>query len=139
MMNKVGSKTKEPTLDEILEKKRELRELEEVRHLRLLADDVTPEAMTSLLADNGGRMAIVSSEGGLFEILSGMYSTKVNIDSFLKAYSGDYIQIDRKGRPSESIDHPALTILLFIQFVVLNAIMENDTFKGRGLLARFLY
>ncbi len=139
MMNKVGNKTKEPTLDEILEKKRELRELEEVRHLRLLADDVTPEAMTSLLADNGGRMAIVSSEGGLFEILSGMYSTKVNIDSFLKAYSGDYIQIDRKGRPSESIDHPALTILLFIQFVVLNAIMENDTFKGRGLLARFLY
>lgn len=63
----------------------------------------------------------------------------MNIDAVLKAYSGDYIQVDRKGRPPESIDHPALTILLFIQILVLNDIMDNDIFKGRGMLARFLY
>jgi primase 1 len=137
----MGSKAKDDgnKLENILDKKRELRELKPVRPLRLLADDVTTEALTSLIADNGGKMAVVSAEGGIFETLSGMYSNKVNIDAVLKAYSGDYIQVDRKGRPPESIDHPALTILLFIQILVLNDIMGNDIFKGRGMLARFLY
>lgn len=138
MMN-AKTKDEENKLEAILSKKKELRELKPVRPLRLLADDVTTEALTSLIADNGGKMAVVSAEGGIFETLSGMYNNKVNIDAVLKAYSGDYIQVDRKGRPPESIDHPALTILLFIQFLVLNNIMDNDTFKGRGMLARFLY
>ncbi len=138
-MMEAKPKNNEDKLAAILDKKRELRELKPVNPLRLLADDITPEALTSLIADNGGKMAIVSAEGGIFETLSGMYSNKVNIDAVLKAYSGDYIQVDRKGRPSESIDHPALTILLFIQLLVLNNIMDNDTFKGRGMLARFLY
>lgn len=138
-MMKAKSGNDEDKLTAILDKKRELRELKPVNPLRLLADDVTPEALTSLIADNGGKMAVVSAEGGIFETLSGMYSNKVNIDAVLKAYSGDYIQVDRKGRLPESIDHPALTILLFIQFLVLNNIMDNDTFKGRGMLARFLY
>ena len=138
-MMKAKPKDNEDKFAAILDKKRELRELKPVNPLRLLADDVTPEALTSLIADNGGKMAIVSAEGGIFETLSGMYSNKVNIEAVLKAYSGDYIQVDRKGRPSESIEYPALTILLFIQFLVLNSIMDNDVFQGRGMLARFLY
>ena len=138
-MEKSKTKNEDSKLENILEKKKELRELEPARPLRLLADDITPEALTSLLADNGGKMAIVSAEGGIFETLSGMYSNKVNIDAVLKAYSGDYIQVDRKGRPSESVEYPALTILLFIQLLVLNSIMDNDIFHGRGMLARFLY
>lgn len=114
-------------------------ENEEVRPLRLLADDITPEALTSLMAENGGKMAVVSSEGGIFDIAAGRYSEKLNMDVFLKAYSGDYIQIDRKGRPSESIEHPALTMLLTVQPAVLEAIMGNTDFAGRGFLARFLY
>ena len=136
---KAKTKDEKSKLKSIMEKKRELWELEPVRPMRLIADDVTPEALTSLLADNGGKMAVISAEGGIFETMSGMYNNKVNIDAVLKAYSGDYIQVDRKGRQSESIEYPALTILLFIQFLVLNNIMENDTFRGRGMLARFLY
>ena len=34
---------------------------------------------------------------------------------------------------------PALTVLLMVQQSVLEAIMRNNEFKGRGLLARFLY
>jgi hypothetical protein len=37
---------------------------------RLLADDVTPEAAASLLADHGGRLAISSAEGGIFGSVS---------------------------------------------------------------------
>ena len=127
--------------DDIVEAQYQLADLEreEVKYLRLLADDVTPEALISLMADNNGRMAIVSDEGGIFDIAAGRYSDRVNLDGFLKAYSGTAIQIDRKGRASENIDHPALTMSLTVQPAVLEAIMGNGEFSGRGFLARFLY
>ena len=40
----------------------------------MIADDITTEALASLLADNDGKMAVVSSEGGIFEIIGGRYS-----------------------------------------------------------------
>ncbi len=127
--------------DDIVEAQYQLADLEreEVKYLRLLANDVTPEALISLMADNNGKMAIVSDEGGIFDIAAGRYSDRVNLDGFLKAYSGTAIQIDRKGRASESIDHPALTMSLTVQPAVLEAIMGNADFSGRGFLARFLY
>lgn len=114
-------------------------EREKVTPLRLLADDVTPEALVSLMAENGGRMAVVSSEGGIFDIIAGRYSERVNMDVFLKAYSGDRIKIDRKGRKQEEIDCATLTMLLTVQPAVLETIMGNTEFSGRGFLARFLY
>ena len=124
---------------EISEKQRELENLKPVHPVRLIADDVTPEKLVSLMAANDGKMAVISAEGGLFDILAGLYSLNVNIDPFLKAYTGDSIQIDRQGRPSETIDNPALTMLLMIQPSVLEKIIENGKFNGRGLTARFLY
>lgn len=49
------------------------------------------------------------------------------------------LSIDRKGRPPEHMEHPALTLLLTAQPAVLAAIARNRAFRGRGLLARFLY
>lgn len=72
-------------------------------------------------------------------MLSGIYSKNVNIDVMLKGYSGDSIRVDRVGRNSESIMNPALTILLTVQPNVLSEVMQNGTFRGRGLTARFLY
>jgi hypothetical protein len=107
---------------------------------RLIADDVTPEAAASLLADHSGRMAIVSAEGGLFDIIAGKYSNGVPaLDVWLKGHAGDQLRIDRKGRDSEYIEHPALTMLLTVQPAVLSTIARNGAFRGRGLLARFLY
>lgn len=115
-------------------------EREEVKPLRLLADDTTPEALVSLMAANGGRMGIISDEGGIFDIIAGKYSSgKVNMDVFLKAYAGSYLRVDRKGREPECIEHPVLTMLLMVQPVVLEAIMGNQEFAGRGFLARPLY
>ena len=73
------------------------------------------------------------------DIISGLYSRNVNIDVFLKGHSGDTIRVDRIGRASESIIHPALTMVLAVQPEVLNGLMSNNTFRGRGLTARFLY
>ena len=125
---------------DVYDLQREIAELQEVKPFRLLADDVTPEALTSLLAAYGGRIGVFSAEGGLFKILSGLYSGQsANIDGFLKAYSGDPVRVDRKGRPSETIQDPALTLLLMAQPQVLTEIAGNADFSGKGLLARFLY
>lgn len=128
-------------ITDVLEKRKELSEMEatEPKPLRLWTDDATMEALTSLLADNGGRMAVVSAEGGIFEMLNGRYTNGVNIDVFLKAHAGDSIRVDRKGRPSEYIKNPAMSVFLAIQPVVLDGLMTNDAFRGRGLTARFLY
>ncbi len=111
----------------------------EMKPLKLYVDDITTEKLTSVLADNDGRAAILSTEGGIFDTLSGAYSRTVNIDVMLKGYSGDTIRVDRIGRNSESVMNPALTVLLMVQPSVLSGLMNNDTFRGRGLTARFLY
>lgn len=118
----------------------ELSSFKELRPLRLFADDITPEKLTSILAERNGIASIISAEGGIFDQLSGgMYSKTVNIDVFLKGHSGDCIRIDRIGRGSESVENPALTMLLAAQPSVIAGIMQNGTFRGRGLTARFLY
>ena len=107
---------------------------------RLIADDITPEAAASLLADHGGRMAIISAEGGIFDIIAGKYNNGVPyLDVWLKGHTGDQLRIDRKCRDSEYIEHPALTMLLTVQPAVLFTIACNGAFRGRGLLAPFLY
>ena len=111
----------------------------EMKPMKLYVDDITTEKLTSVLADNNGKAAILSTEGGIFDTLAGTYSKNVNIDVMLKGYSGDSIRVDRIGRNSESIMNPALTVLLMVQPSVLSGIMQNAVFKGRGLTARFLY
>jgi replicative DNA helicase len=106
---------------------------------RILADDVTPEAVATLLAEHDGRLGLITAEGGIFDIIAGRYSNGPNLDVWLKGHAGDSIRVDRKGRPPEYVPRPALTLGLMIQPAVLTAIAKNESFRGRGLLARFLY
>jgi replicative DNA helicase len=107
---------------------------------RILADDITGEAVASLLADQGGRLAVISAEGGIFDVIAGRYSHNIPVPHvWLKGYSGDPLRVDRKGRPSEYVPRPALTVGLMIQPDVLATIGRNGAFRGRGLLARNLY
>jgi hypothetical protein len=107
---------------------------------RLTADDITPEAAASLLAEQAGRLAVLSAEGGIFATLAGRYSSGVpNFDVFLKGHSGDMLRVDRKGRSPEFIRAPALTLGLCVQPEVLQDIAALHGFRGRGLLARILY
>jgi hypothetical protein len=118
---------------------RELTEYIPRKPLRLFADDITPEKLVSVLAENDGRMSVLSSEAGLFDTFAGAYSKMPNIDVLLKSYSGDPIRVDRIGRESESIMRPSLTILMMAQPEAVSRVLSNKTFRGRGLTARFLY
>ena len=119
--------------------KAEMRAIDVPAVPRLLADDATPEAVASLLAEHDGRIAIISAEGGIFDTIAGRYARTVNLDVFLKGHSGDRIRVDRQGRGPQYIPSPALTVGLMVQPRIIEAIAANRDFVGRGLLARFLY
>ncbi|MCX6022228.1 MAG: YfjI family protein, partial [Chloroflexi bacterium] len=108
---------------------------------RYVADDCTPEKTTSLLAEQGGRLAVLSAECDLFDLLAGRYSSSgaANFAVYLKGHAGDDLHVDRVGRPPEYVKEPALTVGLTVQPDVLRGLAAKPGFRGRGLLARFLY
>ena len=65
---------------------------------QLVADDVTSEQAASLLAEQGGRLAVLSPEGGIFATLAGRYSGTPNLEVFLKGHAGDMLRVDRRSR-----------------------------------------
>ena len=135
--DKVAKGNAEP--GEIEQIAKQISEFQEQKPLHLYVDDITTEKLVSVMASNRGRAALVSSEGGIFDTLAGIYTRNVNIDVMLKGYSGDTIRVDRIGRESESIMNPSLTVLLMTQPKVVSDVLGNATFRGRGLTARFLY
>jgi replicative DNA helicase len=62
-----------------------------------------------------------------------------NLGVYLKGHAGDLLKVDRRGRPPEYVDRPCLTIGLTVQPDVLQGLADRPGFRGRGLLARFLY
>ena len=106
----------------------------------LVVDDCSPEKLANLLAQQGGRLALLSAEGDIFELMSGRYSMgQPNFGVFLKGHSGDTLRVDRINRPTDEVASPALTVGLTIQPDVLHSLTQKPGFRGRGLLARFLY
>lgn len=100
--------------------------------------DVTPERAGSLMAENGGKIAILSAEGGIFENIGGRYSNGIpNLDVFLQGHSGDPIRVDRGSR-SLQMQSPALTMALSAQPGILSALSRHAAFRSYGLWARFL-
>ena len=106
---------------------------------RLVADDVTSEQAASLLAEQDGRLAVLSPEGGIFATLAGRYSGAPNLEVFLKGHAGDMLRVDRRSRPAEHVDQPALTLGLAVQPEVLRDIAQMPGFRGKGLLGRILF
>lgn len=124
---------------EALELSSQLAQFQDMYPFRLLVDDVTPERLIDLMDRQGGCMTVCSAEGGLFDAMSGRYDKTANFDIYLKGHAGDAIVVDRIGRKANSIPNPRLTMLLTIQPEVLSGLMNNTTFRGRGLCGRFLY
>lgn len=107
---------------------------------QLSTQDVTPENLGTIMAENGDRMAILSDESGIFDILAGRYSGGIpNLDVFLQGHAGSPVRVNRGSRPPIFMQSPALTFGLSPQPDVLRGLTEKPGFRGRGLLGRFLY
>ncbi len=117
----------------------ELADFKELHELRLLVDDTTPEKLVEMMEKQGGCLTVCSAEGGIFDAMQGRYDKSLNLDIYLKAHAGDPVIVDRIGRKSNYIQAPRLTMMLTIQPEILNGLMRNTTFRGRGLCGRFLF
>ncbi|MDG6106112.1 DUF3987 domain-containing protein [Dactylosporangium aurantiacum] len=106
---------------------------------QLVADDITSETAAALLAAQGGRLAVLSPEGGIFATIAGRYSGTPNLEVFLKGHAGDMMRVGRLSRDANHIDRPALTLGLAVQPEVLRDIAQMPGFRGLGLLARLLF
>jgi Protein of unknown function (DUF3987) len=126
-------------IEEIARREAELPELPAIP--RFWTQDITPERLGTLMAENGGRMAVMSDEGGIFDILAGRYSKNAapNLDLFLQGHSGSPVRVDRRSREVVLINTPALTLVVTPQPDVSRSLSEQKAFRGRGLLARFLF
>ena len=117
----------------------ELARLDRTPSGRLLVDDTTTEALGVALADAGGNIAVVSSEGGVFDRIAGLYNDGVaNFDLYLEAWSGGRYVVDRIKRDSIQIPSANLVVVTTIQPTTLDEIGARRQFAGRGLTARFL-
>ena len=107
---------------------------------RWLVDDATPEALAGLLAAYG-RIALLSPEGDVFDQMAGRYNPTAgpNLGVYLKGHAGDLLKVDRRGRAPEYVERPCLTIGITVEPDVLRGLADRPGFRGRGLLARFLY
>lgn len=108
---------------------------------RRIVDDATHEKLGMMLAEQNGRIASMSPEGGVFDLMAGQYS-KSGMPAFgvyLMGHSGDQIQTDRVTRKSVAVERPAVTIAYAIQPAVIQGLGKHSAFRGKGLLARFLY
>jgi hypothetical protein len=106
---------------------------------RLIVDDVSSEEAENLLSRHGGRLVVAGAEGGLFDVMGSRYSKgSPNLDVFLKGHAGDTLRVDRGSR-SVLVYKPCLTLAYAIQPEVVRAMASKPSFRGRGLIGRFLY
>lgn len=111
----------------------------ELRAPRLFTEDVTAERLQAMLAEYGERMALLSDEAGIFQIMAGIYNGgAANLDAFLKGHAGTAMRVDRAGREAH-VDKPALSFGLALQPGVLSEVAASRRFRDSGLLARFLF
>ena len=103
--------------------------------------NITDEALQSNLAAQKGCTAILADEGGVFDVMAGMYSGSVNADTFLAGHAGGPIKVIRQGRSCD-VPCPAITIGLVVQPGILQEVATESSKKKlfkKGLYARFLY
>ncbi|MEM7618393.1 MAG: YfjI family protein [Pseudomonadota bacterium] len=105
---------------------------------QIYVTDATPEAIADLVYQQDGRAAIISDEGGITEVLSGLYNGgNANIDIVLKGINGGSVRIKRADRNLKI--NPYLTVALLVQPQVLTNMADKRAFIGNGALERYLY
>ncbi len=126
---------------EVMDLTEQLEKFEIQNEFRLIADDCTPEKLSVIMEQQKGSITIASTEGGIFETISGRYSgnSSINLDIFLKGINGEQVTVDRIGRATTKILNPRLSMIMTVQPDVLSGLMRNRHFTGRGFCGRCLY
>jgi hypothetical protein len=97
----------------------------------------TAEALEVLAAEQGGRVAIVTDEGGNLYLNLTQYSPAANVAVLIAGYEGRPYSNHRVGRASVRLASVRIPLFAMAQPVVLEALCRDRVVVGRGLLARF--
>lgn len=133
--------------EDLVELQREIdkHERAERRRARVLVDDVTPERLAGLMADNDGRMLAWNDEGSMVKHALGMYAATPNLDLFLKAWDATRYVVDRKGSGGQLLtelvlEHPTLSLVAAVQPTTIQelGLPRHRDLIDRGLVGRLL-
>ena len=105
---------------------------------RLIADDVTPERLGTIIAEQRGPIGIMAPEGGFFGNIAGRYNQGIpNLEYVLRGHNGEPLIIDRMGR---EVFVPAsfVTLAISLQPEIVRELSTVPGFKGKGMAARLL-
>lgn len=124
-------------------KKKALADVEAQLHApAFTVEDVTTEKLAALLAANGETLASVSPDAGaIVNNLLGRYSKLDRTDEsvYLKAYSGDFLRVDRQKNPEPVLlKSPCLAALWLTQPDKLETLLGEKELTDGGLIPRLL-
>ncbi|WP_131111289.1 DUF3987 domain-containing protein [Sulfuricystis thermophila] len=112
---------------------------DELKAPRIFTTNATPERCESLLAEQGGKIGILSDESDTFLNLSGALRGGVaSLDVVLKGHAGSAIRVDRQGREAH-LDRPCLSMGLIVQPESFAELAAGRRLRATGVLARYLY
>lgn len=112
---------------------------EELKPPRCFTGNATPERTEGLLAEQGGKIGILSDESDTFLNLSGgLRGGVASLDVVLKGHAGSAIRVDRQGREAH-LDRPALSMGLIVQPESFAELAAGRRLRATGVLARYLY
>ena len=75
----------------------------------------------------------------MFSTLRTAASANPTFDAYLKAYTGDSIEVSRLSRKGNYIETPKLSLIIACQPKTAMEMIENKTFRDKGLPARFFF
>lgn len=100
----------------------------------------TSEKLSSVLAGNGEQCLIYATEGAeVFRVMAGKYSKdgRASYDIYLSGFSVETLNVARVSSGSLTIT-PCLSMIMFVQPVVLSEVLKNKEAAERGLFARLI-
>ena len=106
----------------------------------LLAQDATPEALVQQMGEQGGRVSVLSPEGGPLQILDGRYSDgAARLEELAQAYDGEELRSRRVSRDTPPVRRPALTLGVALQPSVLESVRNGRSMRGQGIYGRICW
>lgn len=115
---------------------------------RWLYDDINPTMVPrklkhNLEAEGIARVAVLDAEGTLLANILGRHSGQLNVDPYLKGYSGDPIDMVRAVHGSENtadthLDAAHISLLLLVQPHYLDKLRREGDLTANGFLGRCL-
>ena len=128
------------SLQRIKEIDKELKQLPDLSPMKLVISDATPEALIYTMNNNGGKIAILDSEGGVLSTISRSYNgNNTDISFFCTAYDGAYYSSGRVTTGFKDIPRPLLTLGLLTQPKKFFEFMNNEEFIEKGFVNRFMF